>query len=111
MLNKKTVNEDFSVINGSCLSVSIYVHWSLLSVANYPNAMQRYEYFSEYQWIGCKNLRKLYVKPSAHHCGEGFKPLKIIISKKNCYAMLYPFSTFDMSAGTPHSISCMAATN
>lgn len=43
MLNKKAVNEDFSVIYGSCLSVSIYVHWSLLSVANYPNAMQRYE--------------------------------------------------------------------
>lgn len=45
MLNKKTANEDYSVINGSCLSVNLYVHGSLLSVARYPKVLQRYELF------------------------------------------------------------------
>ena len=43
MITKKAEAEDYSVTSASCLSVSFYVHGSLLSVAHYPKALQRYE--------------------------------------------------------------------
>lgn len=50
-VKQKGSNEDLSVITAVCLSVSIYVQWSHLCVAIYPNAMQRYEKIAEYPRI------------------------------------------------------------
>ena len=70
MLNKKRKTRISPCLPLSCLSVNLYVPKSLLSVAWYPKVLQRYEIILKPQWIGCKNLRKVYVK----HPGASLRP-------------------------------------